>query len=161
MQDPPLWFSINAGLLLYLTLASLSYWVGRVPKKLYKAEVREFIEREYRRTAPVERARAVKPIARVALDTRALLKKPLREVVVVADEDDETSENSSSSGEEEEGGKGATMTRAEREAYRFYFRSQAERAQAATEVTASPLVVEDSVVVHLSGCGQPSRVTRL
>lgn len=154
MQDPPLWFSINAGLLLYLTLASLSYWVGRVPKKLYKAEVREFIDREYKRAAPLERVRTVKPSVRVALDTRALSKRVLREVVV----DNEVSGSGSSDEESEE-----DVARAEREAYRQYFLRQAECAQPATE---SASIVADTVAMHLSGsallaCGQASRVKRL
>lgn len=147
--DPPLWFSINAGLLLYLTLASVSYLAGRVPKKLYKAEVREFIEREYRR-APQERVR-IKPTARVALEPRALpSSRKLREVIVV-------DEPSSSGSESEE-----TATRiAEREAYRQYFRAQSERARPADEAAVTTPSPVDDRFAQLAGCGQPSHVKHL
>ncbi len=116
MQDPPLWFSINVGLLLYLSLASLSYLVGgRVPKAQYKAELREFIAQNYKRE------RALPQATRRALPYDARHRPaPLTRVVVVAAADEERD------ADEERETRAREEAQAEREAYRQYFKWQAQ-----------------------------------
>ncbi len=136
MQDPPLWFSINAGLVLYLALASLSYLAGRVPKKLYKSEVREFIAREYRRERPAP-PRTIQGRT-VALDTRGLARHQRPKVVVAAVDEESSSSTEAATTTEAS----ATLSLAEREAYRHYFRTQAERAQPAPQVPCDAVVIQ-------------------
>jgi hypothetical protein len=131
MQDPPIWFSINAGLVLYLALASLSYLAGRVPKKLYKSEVREFIAREYRRERPAP-PRTIQGRT-VALDTRGLGRHQRPKVVAAVEEEVGSSTTTEAS---------ATLSLEEREAYRHYFRTQAERAQPVPQVPCDAVVIQ-------------------